>query len=209
MKRLISGLCVITDTAVQQRFSHVQLAELSMQGGADIVQLRGKALSTKDLFASAVGIRALSLAYGTVFIVNDRADIALASNADGVHLGQTDLPIAAARKILGNDKLIGATASTIDDALKAEQDGADYIGFGHIFSTTSKEKLTPPTGVAMLRDVLQAVKIPVMAIGGINQKNIESVWQTGVQSVAVISAVASAETPKAATAQLKKILTPL
>ncbi len=207
MRRSVSGLCVITDAVVQKKFSHVQLAELSMQGGADIVQLRDKALSTKDLFASAVGIRALSLAYGKVFIVNDRADIALASNADGVHLGQTDLPIAAARKILGNDKLIGATASTIDDALKAEQDGADYIGFGHIFPTTSKEKPSPPTGVAMLRDVLQAVKIPVIAIGGISEKNIESVWQTGVQSVAVISAVASAENPRAATERLKKIMT--
>ncbi len=197
---------MITDTTVQQRFSHLELAELAMRGGANIIQLRDKHLPAKELFALAVAMRTLTLAFGTLFIVNDRADIALAANADGVHLGQTDLPIPAARKILGKDKIIGGTASTLEEALAVEREGADYIGFGHIFPTMSKEKPTPPRGLEHLREVVCAVKIPVMAIGGITVENAESVLKTGAQSLAVISAVATAESPERAAAQFVSIV---
>ncbi|MFN3393102.1 MAG: thiamine phosphate synthase [Candidatus Thermochlorobacter sp.] len=206
MQHQISGLCVITDTTVQQRFSHLELAELAMRGGANIIQLRDKHLPAKELFALAVAMRTLTLAFGKLFIVNDRADIALAANADGVHLGQTDLPIPAARKILGKDKIIGGTASTLEEALAVEREGADYIGFGHIFPTTSKKKPTPPKGLEYLRKVVSAVKIPVMAIGGITVENAESVLKTGVRSLAVLSAVATAESPERAAAELVSMM---
>lgn len=206
MQHLISGLCVITDVSVQRRFSHLQLAELAMRGGASIIQLRDKHLSAKELFALAVAMRTLTQGFGKLFIVNDRADIALAANADGVHLGQSDLPIPAARKILGEDKIIGGTASTLEEALALEREGADYIGFGHIFPTSSKEKSTPPRGLERLREVASAVKIPVMAIGGITIDNAESVLESGAHSLAVISAVAAAESPEKAAAEFARVI---
>jgi thiamine-phosphate pyrophosphorylase len=206
MHQEISGLCVITDTTTQKRHTHLQLAELAMRGGASIIQLRDKHLSAKELFALAVAMRTLTMSFNRLFIVNDRADIARAADADGVHLGQTDLPIPAARKILGKGKIIGATASTLEEALAAEQQGADYIGFGHIFPTSSKEKPTPARGVAALQEVVNAVKIPVMAIGGITLENAASVLETGVQSLAVISAVSTAESPQVASAKLAALI---
>lgn len=205
----ISGLCVITDTVVQSRWTHLQLAELAMRGGAHIIQLRDKTLSTQELYAVAVALRALTLGFGTLLIINDRVDIALAVDADGVHLGQTDLPISVARKILGPNKLIGGTASTLEEALAVAAAGADYIGFGHIFPTSSKEKPTPPKGVEMLRQVVQAVHLPVMAIGGITVENAKQVLDAGAASVAVISAVAKAPSPRHAALALAQLFQPV
>jgi thiamine-phosphate pyrophosphorylase len=206
MKKSIGSLCVITDTAIQSRYSHLELAEMALRGGASVIQLRDKTASSKDLYAWAVGIQALCMTFGATFIINDRLDIALAANTDGVHLGQTDLPISVARKILGNTKLIGGSASSLHEALQVQRDGADYIGFGHIYTTTTKDKPTPPKGISGLNEILSSVSIPVMAIGGISQKNIHEVASSGVQSIAVVSAVCAAENPLNATRDMIRVI---
>lgn len=202
MKKPIGALCVITDVAIQSRFTHLELCELAIRGGASVIQLRDKAASTRDLYALAVAMQTLCAGLGATFIVNDRVDIALAANADGVHLGQTDLPIPAARKILGDHKLIGGTAATLEEALQVERDGADYVGFGHIFPTSTKEKPSAPKGVETLSQVIASVNIPVMAIGGIHRSNIASVARAGAKHVAVVSAVCAAENPTLAASEL-------
>jgi thiamine-phosphate pyrophosphorylase len=202
MKKPIGALCVITDVSIQSRYNHLELCELAIRGGANMIQLRDKHASTRDLYALAVAMQLLCTGLGATFIINDRVDIALAANTDGVHLGQTDLPIPTARRILGNDKIIGGTANSLEEAIQVERDGADYIGFGHIFPTTTKLKNSPPNGIEGLKAVLSKVKIPVMAIGGIHHANIYQVAATGVQSIAVVSAVCASENPTLATRNL-------
>lgn len=193
MKKPIGALCVITDVSIQSRYNHLELCELAIRGGASMIQLRDKHASARDLYALAVAMQLLCTGLGATFIINDRVDIALAANTDGVHLGQTDLPLPTARHLLGNDKIIGGSASSLEEALQVERDGADYIGFGHIFPTTTKAKPSEPKGIEHLSEVIASVKIPVIAIGGITHSNVEAVARTGA-SVAVISAVCAAET---------------
>lgn len=206
MTKRIGTLCVITDTSVQQRFSHIELAELALRGGADMIQLRAKNASTASLLEYALAIRDLCRKYNGTLIINDRVDIALAADADGVHLGAEDLPIAVARKILGTQKIIGATAPTIEAALQAEADGADYIGFGHIFPTSTKHKPEPPKGVRAISGVRLKIGIPLMAIGGINHKNAASIAVSGADCLAVVSAICVSDDPLDATRQMKAII---
>ncbi len=205
MKKPIGALCVITDVSIQSRYTHLELCELAIRGGASVIQLRDKTASSRELYALAVAMQLLCTGLGATFIINDRVDIALAAHTDGVHLGQTDLPIPTARRLLGPDKLIGGTASTLEEALQVERDGADYIGFGHIFPTATKEKPSAPKGIAALSEVMASVKIPVMAIGGITHANAYDVARTGA-SLAVVSAVCASENPTAATRDLVEII---
>jgi len=198
----IGKLHVITDTTVQQRFSHIELAELAIAGGADSIQFRDKGSGTRAIIETAKAIRALCRQSGTTFIINDRVDIALAVEADGVHLGQRDLPIGEARRLLGGSKLIGGTASSPADAKRVERAGADYIGFGHIYRTSSKDKPDSPKGLDMLGRVCKTVSVPVVAIGGIDATNIDGVVAAGAWGVAVIGAVCKAANPQAATIEL-------
>lgn len=206
MTKRIGTLCVITDTSVQQRFSHIELAELALKGGADIIQLRAKNASTAELLEYALAIRELCRKYNGTLIINDRVDIGLAADADGVHLGAEDLPIAVARKLLGPEKIIGATAPTVEEALRAEADGADYIGFGHIFPTTTKHKPEPAKGVGAIREIKSQISIPVMAIGGIDHQNAASVAAAGADSLAIVSAICASSDPFEATRQMKAIM---
>ncbi len=206
MKKNIGVLHVLTDTVIQHRFTHMQLAELvclRQTGGADTIQFREKKASTHDLIEMATAIRKICADAAVTFLVNDRVDVALACDADGVHLGQQDLPISVARKILGPDKIIGGTAANLEQALQVEQEGADYLGFGHIFATQSKEKSTSPKGPDELRKICEAVSIPVIAIGGINLSNIDQVLNAGAWGVAVIGAVCAQDDPQSAVKQLK------
>jgi thiamine-phosphate pyrophosphorylase len=198
----IGKLHVITDTSVQQRFSHVELAELAIAGGADTIQFRDKSSGTRAIIETAKAILALCRRSGTTFIVNDRVDIALAVDADGVHLGQRDLPIGEARRLLGAAKLIGGTASSPTEAKRVERDGADYVGFGHIYRTSSKDKPDAPRGLDMLGRVCRTVSVPVVAIGGINATNIDPVVGAGAWGVAIIGAVCNAANPQTATTEL-------
>ncbi|MFQ3598966.1 MAG: thiamine phosphate synthase [Chloroherpetonaceae bacterium] len=205
MKKPIGALCVITDVSIQSQYTHLELCELAVRGGASVIQLRDKTASSRELYALAVAMQLLCTGLGATFIINDRVDIALAANTDGVHLGQTDLPIPAARRILGRDKLIGGTASSLEEALQVERDGADYIGFGHIFPTRTKEKPSLPKGIEVLSEVVASVKIPVMAIGGITHANAHTVARTGA-SLAVVSAVCASDNPTLAARNLAETI---
>lgn len=195
----IRGLYAIIDNSLRPSVTNKEIAESTLAGGAKILQLRGKGLSARELLGQAREIRKITLKADAVFIVNDRADIALLSDADGVHLGQDDLPISAARKILGKDRMIGISTHNIEQALAAESKGADYIGFGPIFGTTTKADAEEAKGLEALQEVKNSVKIPVVAIGGINLENIEKVMRTGTYCAAVISAVVKADNIEDAT----------
>lgn len=189
----IKGLYAIIDNSIRPDLSNIEIAKRVLAGGAKIVQLRGKGFSSKELLEQAIEISALASEAGALFIVNDRADIALLSGADGVHLGQDDLPIGEARKILGRDKLIGISTHSIEQALKAEQEGTDYIGFGPVFGTKTKADAEEAKGIPALANVKRRVSIPVIAIGGITLENLREVMEAGADGTAVISAIAKAD----------------
>jgi thiamine-phosphate pyrophosphorylase len=193
---------VITDATTQTRFSHVELAEMAIAGGADTIQFRDKTSASGAAIETAKVMRAMCRRAGVTFIVNDRLDIALASDADGVHLGRRDLPIEAARHILGPSRLIGGSASTLDEARDVERNGADYVGFGHVFPTVSKQKPGAARGPEALRAICDAVGIPVIAIGGIDAGRLEEVMETGAWGIAVIGAVCGAADPRGAAARI-------
>ena len=191
-------LCVITDEAL----CPVSLAEKALKGGAAMIQLRHKSASGAELLNWAVEIVKLCQKYHALCIVNDRLDIALASQADGVHLGQMDLPAKTARKLLGKNRIIGISTASPEEALQAEKDGANYIGLGHIYPTSSKLKESPPVGTETLQRVAALVSIPIIAIGGISEENVASLISFGASGIAVISAVSRAADPSLAANKL-------
>ncbi len=164
-----------------------------LEGGARIIQLRAKEIAANEFLKLAREIRDLTRATGSLFIVNDRVDIALAARADGVHLGQEDLPLYIARRLMGRGKIIGISTHDLAQAREAEQGGADYIGFGPIFGTATKDTGYSARGLAMLKEIRQAVGIPIVAIGGINEANVTQVWEAGADSAAIISDLMGAE----------------
>ena len=166
--------------------------EQLLEGGAKILQLRVKSLPPRDFLDLARRVRAQTRAAGCQLIVNDRLDIALACDADGVHLGQDDLPLAAGKKLLG-DRIVGISTHDVAQAQEAERHGADYIGFGPMFGTTTKNTGLSARGIDMLKQIRAAVKIPIVAIGGINEQNVSQVWQAGADSAAIISDILAAE----------------
>lgn len=164
-----------------------------LSGGARIVQLRVKDLSADESLKLAREACELCRQSGCLFIVNDRVDIALAAQADGVHLGQEDLPLYIARKLMGGERIIGISTHDLAQAREAEQGGADYIGFGPIFGTQTKETGYSARGLTMLREIRKAVTIPIVAIGGITEQNVVQVWQAGADAAAIISDLMGAE----------------
>lgn len=180
---------VITDRGLSHGRSEAEVAKLAYEGGADIVQLRMKTEGGKEMLEQAKAIKELADKYAKFFIVNDRVDIAILSDADGVHLGQNDLPIQEARKLLGDDKLIGVSVRNVDQAIEAFEAGADYIGVGSIFQTSTKSDALQSLGLDALFEIRNAVDIPIVAIGGINKGNIKDVIRSGADAAAVISAV--------------------
>lgn len=206
MKRKIGRLCVITDTSVQKKFSHIEIAQMAIKGGADVIQFRDKLMPTGELIETAKKINKICCKARVLFIVNDRVDVALLSNADGVHLGKEDLPVKEARKLLGNNKIIGSTAHNLKEAKEAERVNADYIGFGHIYLTASKLKMTPPVGTEILKYAVKTINIPIFAIGGISLTNIEEIIRTGVHGAAVIGSVVKSSDPKKTVKELKRLL---
>jgi thiamine-phosphate pyrophosphorylase len=206
MTQKIGGFYVIIDTQIPTCYPLLELAESVIAGGADVIQLRHKKEYSKEDFALANDLSLLCHLHSVPFIINDRCDIAIAVQANGVHLGQRDIPIKIAKELLGPRMIIGVTTENAAQAKQAEREGADYLGFGHIFSTQSKLKLNPPLGLQPLTEVCNSVKIPVIAIGGINKTNLQSVCTTKVGGVAVISAVCSSNDPESESRELKSLL---
>lgn len=200
--RPMGRLHVITDTVLQSRFSHLDLARLAIAGGADTLQFRQKDGATRAMIDIAMQMKRLCADKDVTFIVNDRLDIAIASEADGVHLGQDDFPIPQARKLLGDDKIIGGSAVNLEEAEKCLSEGANYVGFGPVYPTDSKADAGPVTGVDLLRQAVEAIPLPIIAIGGISAENTPELMETGAHGIAVISAVCCHEDPERATRAL-------
>lgn len=189
---LPSPLYVILDPAQAKGRPLIPLLSGLLKGGAATIQLRAKEMSPNELFQFATEVRNHTRSPQCLFIVNDRVDIALASQADGVHLGQEDLPLRVARKLMG-DKIVGISTHDVAQAIEAERDGADYIGFGPIFETATKQTGYAARGLSALREVRSAVKIPIVAIGGIAEENVTQVWDAGADAAAMISELMAAE----------------
>jgi thiamine-phosphate pyrophosphorylase len=183
----------------------VEVARALVRGGATCLQLRDKEASSRDLYEEARLLKASLRSLGIPCIVNDRLDIALAVDADGVHLGEEDIPVREARRLLGRDKIVGASAALVETAVQAEKDGADYIGFGAVFPTGTKED-AQVSGLALLSRVKQAVSIPVVAIGGIKRSNALEVLNAGADGLAVISDLLEAEDVETRTREFNAIL---
>ncbi len=180
--------------------------EQALRGGVDIIQLRAKTLSTASLLGIGKRMRELTRRLDKLFIINDRVDVMLALDADGVHLGQEDLPIDIARKMIGGkDKLIGCSTHNLEQAVRAEREGADYIGFGPIFETPTKPTYRP-VGLELIPEIIKKVSIPVVFIGGIDRSNVIEVIERGAKCVAVVRAVFASPDPFRSARELKQLL---
>ena len=202
MKKIDTSLYFITDSTGFTEEEFLQRTEAALQGGVTFLQIREKEKTTREYLSLARKVHNLTKKYNVPLIIDDRLDIALAMDAEGVHLGKSDMPIDLARKILGPDKIIGATAKTVPQALEAWQQGADYLGVGAIYPTTTKVK-TVLTSTDTLRDICNAVPIPANAIGGLNQDNIDVLAGIPIAGICVVSAIMKAEDPKQAAVDLK------
>lgn len=199
-------LYVVTDRALSHGLSDAEVARLAYAGGADVVQLRMKAEDGKVMLEQAKIIKELADEYAKYFIVNDRVDVAMLSDADGVHLGQSDIPVAEARRLLGDDKIIGVSVHNVGEAVTAMNDGADYLGVGSIFTTSTKLDAQQGLGLDAIYCIKQAVDLPIVAIGGINRGNITDVIRAGADSVAVASAVVGQPDIEKAAHELRDII---
>ncbi|MCG0278758.1 MAG: thiamine phosphate synthase [Thermanaeromonas sp.] len=199
-------LYVITSSELSRGRETLEVVQAALAGGATIIQLREKNWPARKLVEVGREIRKLTKEAGAGFIVNDRLDIALALEADGVHIGQEDLPVDVARRLLGPGKILGVSVGSVEEAKEAVAQGADYLGVGSIFATASKTDAGPPVGVELIRQIKKEVNVPVVGIGGINLSNAAQVIEAGADGVAVISAVVSAEDIKSAARSLLKIV---
>jgi len=202
MKNFDTTLYFITDSTGFEEEEFLRRVEEALEGGATILQLREKNKTTREYITLAEKVHALTKRYNVPLIIDDRVDVALAVDAEGVHLGAEDMTIAQARKILGEDKIIGATAKTVPWALDVYNQGADYLGVGAIYPTTTKVK-TVLTSTDTLRDICKAVPIPVNAIGGLNKGNIDVLAGIPIAGICAVSAIMKADDPKTAVKELK------
>ena len=203
MRKIDTTLYLITDSTGFSTDEFLYRVEQGLKGGATLLQLREKDKSTREYIALAEKVHKISKKYNVPLIIDDRIDVAMALDAEGVHLGQSDMPVNIARKILGEDKIIGATAKTVAQAVEAYENGADNLGVGAIYPTTTKVK-TVLTSVDTLKDIVKAVPIPVNAIGGLNKDNIDILENTGIAGICVVSAVMKAENPQKSASEIKE-----
>lgn len=199
-------LYVVTDASLSGGRSDAELARLAYEGGADAVQLRMKNADGGEMLAQAREIARAAAEKNRLFFVNDRVDVAMASGADGVHLGQSDIPVADARRLMGDDAIIGASVQTVGQAVAAVEAGADYLGVGAVFRTSTKPDAVQGIGLGAVWEISRAVDVPVVAIGGINRGNVQDVIRAGADGVAVVSAVAAQEDPRAAAHELRDLI---
>ena len=199
-------LYVVTDSDLSKGRTDAEVARLAYEGGADAVQLRMKHSDGREMLEQALEIRKVADEYCRFFFVNDRVDIAMASGADGVHLGQTDMPLEKARDLMGETAIIGVSVDNVEQAIAAAEGGADYIGVGSIFRTNTKPDAKQSVGLGAIYEIRQAVDIPIVAIGGINRGNIQDVIRAGADSVAVVSAVVAQDDIKASAHELRDLI---
>ena len=203
MKNIDLSLYLVTDKSDDvEKF--LNTIEEAIKGGVTVVQIREKTADTLDFYNLALKVKEITTKYNVPLIINDRVDIALAIDADGVHVGQSDMPCDVTRKLIGENKILGVSAATVSEAQKAEKDGADYIGTGAVFPTATKDD-APSVTKEELKDVVDSIEIPVVAIGGINLENAHELTDTGIAGLSVVSAIMSADNPKKASEELLKI----
>lgn len=200
------SLYLITDRKLAVKRSLVKIVQAAIAGGATILQLREKNRPTQEIIKFGLTLRKITKSLGIPLIVNDRPDIALAIEADGVHLGQEDMTAIMGRRLLGPRKIIGVTASNPHQAKKAQREGANYLGASDIFGTATKPDAGVPIGLKTLKAIVESVSIPVVGVGGVNKENASQVIKQGAAGIAVISAIIGASDPKKATSELSKIV---
>ncbi len=202
MKSFNSELYFITDSTGFEEDEFLRRVESALKGGVTLIQLREKDKTTREYLRLAEKVHSITKRYGVPLIIDDRIDVAMAVDAEGIHLGQSDMPIDIARKIVGDDMIIGATAKTVEQAIEAYRNGADYLGVGAIYPTTTKVK-TVLTSVETLAKICEAVPIPVNAIGGLNKDNIDVLKGLPIAGICAVSAIMKADDPQQAVAELK------
>ena len=197
------SLYLVTDNSEDEE-KFLKTIEEAINGGVSVVQIREKTADTLDFYNLALKVKEITTKYNVPLIINDRVDVALAIDADGVHVGQSDMPCDVTRKLIGKNKILGVSAATIDEAKKAEKDGADYVGTGAVFPTSTKDD-APSITKKDLKDIVDSINIPVVAIGGINMENANELKNTGIAGLSVVSAIMSADNPKKASEKLLNI----
>lgn len=203
MNNIDLSLYLVTDNSDDEE-KFLKTIEEAINGGVTVVQIREKTADTLDFYNLALKVKEITTKYNVPLIINDRVDVALAVDADGVHVGQSDMPCDVARKLIGENKILGVSAATIDEAKKAEKDGADYIGTGAVFPTSTKDD-APSITKKDLKNIVDSINIPVVAIGGINIENANELKNTGISGLSVVSAIMSADNPKKASEKLLNI----
>ena len=198
------SLYLVTDRTLSLGRSTVEVVRAAIRGGVSCVQLREKGCSTREFMDEAWLLKTLLAGTGVPLFINDRLDVALAVAADGVHLGQNDMHLSDARRLVGERLVIGISAESVADAIRAEAEGADYIGVSPVFTTPTKMDTAPPLGLDGLRAIRRAVQLPLVAIGGINADNAAQVLRAGADGLAVVSAIVSAPCPRTAAAALRQ-----
>ena len=198
------SLYLVTDRALARGRATAEIVREAVAGGVTCVQLREKNGGTREFLDEARTVQAALRGTGVPLLVNDRVDVALAVGADGVHLGQRDMPIADARRLGPSGWIIGVSAECVEDAIRAEQEGTDYIGVSPVFATPTKTDTALPLGLAGLRQMRAAVRLPLVAIGGIHASNAREVIRAGADGLAVVSAIVSADSPREAARQLRR-----
>ncbi len=199
-------LYAVTDRELLGNTSEVEAARLCYEGGADVVQLRAKNVDGGELLTVAKEIQKIAEEHCKYFIVDDRVDVAVLAGADGVHIGQSDIPVTEARRLCGNHMIIGVSVSNVEEAIKAVEGGADYLGVGPIFSTKTKSDAGDALGLDAIYDIRKAVDVPIVGIGGINRGNLLDVIHAGADGVAVVSAIMAQKDIKAAAHELKVMI---
>lgn len=197
-------LYLVTDRNLMTTSKLEEAVECAISGGCSLVQLREKTASSMEFYKSALGVKAITDKYNVPLIINDRVDIAMAVDAEGVHVGQSDMPATVVRKLLGENKIVGVSANSVETAIRAQQDGADYIGVGALYSTSTKNDANVICNDVLVK-IRNAVSIPIVGIGGINRMNAGNLAGTGIDGIAVVSAVIAEKDIKRAAEELIKI----
>lgn len=203
MKNIDLSLYLVTDKSEDvEKF--LNTIEEAIKGGTTVVQIREKTADTLDFYNLALKVKEITTKYNVPLIINDRVDVALAIDADGVHVGQSDMPCDVTRRLIGENKILGVSAATIEEAQKAQKDGADYIGTGAVFPTQTKDD-APSVTKQELKEIADSIDIPVVAIGGITLENAHELVDTGISGLSVVSAIMSSNNPKKSSEELLKI----